>query len=84
MLHESVTVKMVEKLTAVPLITSIRASPRPPIASKGGGDTLAIVTSKLGGAALTCINIVIIISNDLMASTAFCLFYTSKDLYPNM
>jgi len=42
---------MVEKLTAVSLITSIRAPPSPPIASKGGGDTLAIATSKLGGAA---------------------------------
>jgi len=38
-------------LTAVPLITSIRASPRPPIASKGGGDTLAIATMKRSGPA---------------------------------
>ena len=38
------------KLTAVPLITSIRAGPNP-IASKGGGDTLLIATLKLGGAA---------------------------------
>ena len=43
--------QMVEKRTAVPLITSIRTSPSPPITSKGGGDTLAIGTSKLGGAA---------------------------------
>ena len=42
---------MVEELTAVPLITSVRASPSPPITSKGGGDTLAIATSKLGGVA---------------------------------
>ena len=39
------------KLTAVPLITSIRTSPSPSITSKGGGDTLAIATLKLGGAA---------------------------------
>ena len=42
--------QMVEKLTAVPLITSIRAGPNSS-ASCGGGDTLAIGTSKLGGAA---------------------------------
>ena len=38
------------KLTAVPLITSIRAGSNP-IASKGGRDTLLIATLKLGGAA---------------------------------
>ena len=42
---------MMEKLTAVPLITSVRASPSPPIASKRGGGTLAIATLKLGGVA---------------------------------
>ena len=42
---------MAEKLTAVSLITSIRAPPSPPIAPKGGGGTLAIVTSKCSGAA---------------------------------
>ena len=44
--------KMVERLTAVSLITSIRAPPSPPITSKGGGDTLAIGTLKLSGAAI--------------------------------
>ena len=42
--------KKKKKLTAVHLITSIRAGPKP-IASKGGGDTLATATLKLGGAA---------------------------------
>jgi len=37
---------MERKLTAVHLITSIRAGSKP-IALKGGGDTLAIVTLKL-------------------------------------
>ena len=50
-LENLVTVKMERKLTAVPLITPIRAFPRPTIASKGRGDTLAIVTLKLSGAA---------------------------------
>ena len=43
---------MDRKLTTVPLITSIRACPSPPIASTGGRDTLAIATLKLGGAAI--------------------------------
>ena len=42
---------MVEKLTAVSLITSISAAPKS-IASCGGGDTPAISTSKLGGGAI--------------------------------
>ena len=41
----------VEELTAVSLITAIRAPPSPSITSKGGGDTLAIATSKRSGAA---------------------------------
>ena len=47
---------MVEKLTAVSLITSIRASPNSS-ASWGGGDALATGTSKLGETTLTCIDV---------------------------
>ena len=43
--------QVVEKLTAVHLITSIRAGPNSSASCAGGGDTLAIGTSKLGGAA---------------------------------
>ena len=43
--------QIVEKLTAVPLITSIRAGPNSSASWTRGGDTLAIATSKLGGAA---------------------------------
>ena len=81
MLQELITVRMGEKLTAVPLITSIRASPTSS-ASKFGGDTLSIATLKLCGATLTCIDVnknrkQYVILNDLMASTAVCLLYTS-------
>ena len=85
MLQELITVRMGEKLTAVPLITSIRASPTSS-APKFGGDTLSIATLKLCGATLTCIDVnknrkQYVILNDLVASTAVCLLYTSKDLY---
>ena len=55
--YKLVTLNIVEKLTAVPLITSVRASPSPSIASKGGGGTLAIATLKLSGTALTYIDV---------------------------
>ena len=85
MLQELITVRMGGKLTAVPLITSIRASPTSS-ASKFSGDTLPIATLKLCGATLTCTDVnknrkQNMILNDLMASTAVCLLYTSKDLY---
>ena len=62
-LQESATVKIDRKLTAVHFITSIRARPNP-IASKGGGYTLATETSKMSGTTLTCTIVIILESTE--------------------